>query len=84
MMGPRLKGTGQSVAGQELQIPPGGRDDKGRVVAYLGSCNWGVWQKRFARYLFRGSGALHDLAFYQSLTVLLNENARGGAALAIV
>jgi hypothetical protein len=28
---------------RELQIPPVGRDDKGRVVAYLRSCDWEVW-----------------------------------------
>jgi hypothetical protein len=27
---------------RELQIPPVGRDDKGRVVAYLKGCDWDV------------------------------------------
>jgi hypothetical protein len=32
---------------RKLQIPPllrgSGRDDKERVVTYLGSCDWDVW-----------------------------------------
>ena len=33
----------EEVAEARLQIPPVGRDDKGRVVAYLRSCDWDVW-----------------------------------------
>jgi hypothetical protein len=32
-----------SSAKQEIRARSSGRDDKGRVVAYLNNCDWDVW-----------------------------------------